>query len=221
LIQDANDLRHLIAYVHLNPVSAGLVTDPADHELSGHREVTGRCRPILIDVASTLHCFEEETAELARFSYLTHMRCVFAAKWAHRCVRELPWWQEVADDYQTVTLTDAPRGVRTFDDKHPNLPLPASEPIEELLDRVCECLGTEVSDLAGRGKRSASAHARRQFTFVASRHFGHSLKTISEVLNKSPSQVSRWLKRETEDYCTDPNEVDFMDGIACRLLGNR
>ena len=37
----------LVFYIHLNPVRAGLVEDPVDHVLSGHREVLGKvCDPL-------------------------------------------------------------------------------------------------------------------------------------------------------------------------------
>jgi REP element-mobilizing transposase RayT len=221
LIQNETDLRHLIAYVHLNPVSAGLVRDPGDHELSGHREIIGRSKRNLVDTAATLRCFGEETAVLAKLTYLDYMSYVGEAKWADRSVRELPWWRHVTDDHEILAPADAPPGVRTFDDKHPDLPLPVAEPIEELLARTCELLNMRVLDLTGRGKRPTTVRGRRRFTFVASLHFGHSLKAIGEVLDKHSSQVSRWFQRETELYYTDPAEADFVDAIACRLLGEQ
>ncbi len=45
-VVDTNEYyRQVLAYVHLNPVSAGIVSDPADYRLSGHRELIGLCRP--------------------------------------------------------------------------------------------------------------------------------------------------------------------------------
>ena len=44
-IIDTNDyFRQVVAYVHLNPVSAGLVGDPGDFEQSGHAALIGKDR---------------------------------------------------------------------------------------------------------------------------------------------------------------------------------
>lgn len=42
LVEDERYLGQLIAYIHLNPVTAGLVRDPSDYPLSGHRELLGK-----------------------------------------------------------------------------------------------------------------------------------------------------------------------------------
>jgi putative transposase len=41
LVEDEAYLYQLIAYIHLNPVSAGLAQDPAEWSWSGHQEVLG------------------------------------------------------------------------------------------------------------------------------------------------------------------------------------
>jgi putative transposase len=47
LVEDQRYLLQLIAYIHLNPVAAGLVEDPRDYAWSGHRKelaTARRCR---------------------------------------------------------------------------------------------------------------------------------------------------------------------------------
>ena len=44
LVEDPGYLDGLIVYIHLNPVVAGLVDDPAAYAFSGHRELLGRVR---------------------------------------------------------------------------------------------------------------------------------------------------------------------------------
>jgi len=39
LVDDQRHLDALLVYIHLNPVTAGLVNDPAEHRWSGHREL--------------------------------------------------------------------------------------------------------------------------------------------------------------------------------------
>ena len=47
-VDDDEHLAQLIAYVHLNPVSAGIVDRPKSYKMSGHRDILGlRKRPIV------------------------------------------------------------------------------------------------------------------------------------------------------------------------------
>jgi REP element-mobilizing transposase RayT len=122
LVQSDQDLRNLLAYVHLNPVVAGLVDDPADYELSSHRALIGHAPPVLVDVAVALNTFGEEKLADARAAYLEYVRCVAEAKWfLGGKVRELPWWERLKNDHKTVDAKDAPPTARTFDNRHPNL----------------------------------------------------------------------------------------------------
>jgi hypothetical protein len=161
LVQSDQDLRNLLAYVHLNPVVAGLVDDPADYELSGHRALIGLAPPVLVDVAVALNTFEEEKLAAARAAYLEYVRCVAKAKWFRGKVRELPWWEQVKNDYETVDAIDAPPTARTFDNRHPDLPTAPKEDLGFLLVRACHLLGA-ISSTAARlsPKFSQRAHAK-------------------------------------------------------------
>lgn len=66
-------LDRAVAYVHLNPVSAALVSDPAEYPWSGHRELAGLEPPRLIDVRLALARFGASPDE-ARRGYLDMMR---------------------------------------------------------------------------------------------------------------------------------------------------
>lgn len=57
LVEDQRYFDQLVAYVHLNPVTAGLVDDPAEYRWSGHAELLGAARPPVADVDETLQGF--------------------------------------------------------------------------------------------------------------------------------------------------------------------
>lgn len=217
LIQDSDDLRNLFAYVHLNPVMAGVVDDPAMYKLSGHRPLIGISDPILVDVRAALMCFSTERRE-ARQVYLDHVRSVAEAKWAHQTLRKLPWWRVVTDDHQTVTEEAAPSEARTFDDRHPNFQRLERGTVECLLRRAAPLLGCRLCEIKGPGRGSDVAQARRRFAFIAALRFNHSLKSIGEAVGKSSSQVSRWLTHQIDVYYSDPGESDLIDRISVSLL---
>jgi putative transposase len=220
LIQNDQDLRNLLAYVHLNPVVAGLVNDPADYELSGHRALIGRADPILVDVPAALRCFGEGSTRAAQTSYLRCVRNVADTKWARGSLRQLPWWKQVTDDYQIVEEEDAPPDARTFDDAHPELPSPSKVNSNLLLARVCRVLGQSPAEIVSASKRSSLSVARRRFVLIAICHFRQPGTAIARVLRKSPCQVSRWLAAEIQACACDPEEAALIEEVVVELLGD-
>jgi REP element-mobilizing transposase RayT len=72
-VEEQSYLDRLVLYVHLNPVTGGLVEDPEDYPFAGHREVKRRFRSPLVDVDDMLLCFGDRQ-EAARRSYLKAIR---------------------------------------------------------------------------------------------------------------------------------------------------
>ncbi len=96
LVRKKEDLENLLAYVHLNPVTAGIVTDPADYLSSGHRALIGLDPPGLVDVTEALLTFDEDGV-LGRALYQSRLRLVAETRWHQKGVRDLPWWRTVRD----------------------------------------------------------------------------------------------------------------------------
>jgi REP element-mobilizing transposase RayT len=113
---DSNDyFGQVVAYVHLNPVAAGLVTDPADYALSGHREAIGQMPPRILDSGAFLELFGEGDPSLMRKAYLRWVRYVAEAKWLEMGLRELPWWTDAGPDPR--------RPVETYDQRKLVVPI--------------------------------------------------------------------------------------------------
>jgi putative transposase len=66
-------LDEVVAYVHLNPVAAGLTEDPARYRWSGHRELLGLEPPRVVDVEVALARFGAHPEE-AHQAYLELLR---------------------------------------------------------------------------------------------------------------------------------------------------
>ena len=81
---DTDDyFRQVVSYVHLNPVAAGVVDDPAEFPYSGHREMLGLSRPHVIDLRAALRAFGAENARGPADDYLRWVRSVAEARWAN------------------------------------------------------------------------------------------------------------------------------------------
>ena len=92
VIDSEDYFRQVISYVHLNPVAAGIVNDPAEYPHSGHIEILGRREPRLIDVPAVLVGFDDDLGPDARERYLAWVRAVAEARW---CVQVAESWNPI------------------------------------------------------------------------------------------------------------------------------
>ncbi len=184
--------RQLIAYVHLNPVAAGLVEDPAAHPWSGHSALIGKIPPRLVDVGPALVGFGDSLQE-SRNAYLDQVRLVAEAKWFDAGVRNLPWWEKVSNDDQLVDEEDAQdavdfRGEAVYCDTSNRMDLKLAAKL------VCEAAATSIADICGRSTSVGVSLARKTLATLAVDHLGHSVADVADLLRKHPGSVSRWLK---------------------------
>lgn len=81
LVNGQLDPDRLAAYIHLNPVKAGLAQSPSAHQLSGHRELLGRAREPLADVDETLRLYGTKRGAAMK-AYEATVRGVGRQPWA-------------------------------------------------------------------------------------------------------------------------------------------
>jgi hypothetical protein len=72
-VKDPKYLNQLMAYIHLNPVKAGLAEDPADYRWSGHAELVRKVKKPVVDVDHALMGFGS-TLRSARAAYVRSLR---------------------------------------------------------------------------------------------------------------------------------------------------
>ena len=184
--------RQLVSYVHLNPVAAGLVDDPAAYRWSGHRELVGMAPPLLIDPPQALSWFADDPETAIAF-YLGHLRLASSQRLGHEAVRDLPWWRSVPDN----EAFEAAKSVNEADriqagDSLPHLPC-RQRSVDRVLLRFAEAMKVAPTLLCGRSRSPKAACLRRVFVFVAAEHLGLPIKEIARVLAKNPGSVSRIL----------------------------
>ena len=92
-VDDDAYLRQLIVYVHLNPVTAGIVKDASKYRWCGHREVLGKAvGRRLVDVDETLLAFHPKRRS-ALAGYRSAMSTARKADWQSEGPGRLPWWR--------------------------------------------------------------------------------------------------------------------------------
>jgi len=182
--------KRLVAYVHLNPVAAGLVTDPSAWEWSGHQVLIGRAPPRLIEVDQALRGFGETAGE-ARRSYQQTVRAVAEACWLARGIRDLPWWADCEDMEEVASPTESEEVCR-FDGSRLEVEFPRLT-VEGVAAAYVRTRNVSLEELRGRGKRPDVVEHRIELTFIAVHDFGHPVSSIAALLGKNPGSVSRWL----------------------------
>jgi len=216
IVQGQHDLDHLLAYVHLNTVAAGIVEDPLDYAQCGHAELMGYVEPRLCDVNAALMSFDENIVN-ARAIYEVRLRTVAEIRWLSTGVRHLPWWQTVKDDNETLPKDQAPPTARDFAGQ----PLAPDRHLRPDLRSVLHFFEKE-NDLP-RGQLSGCSRApllswyRCLFATFAVSWLGYSSKDVGFVLNKASGSISRWVSQGLELQRSELSFRLVVDGLGIRF----
>jgi REP element-mobilizing transposase RayT len=212
LIDTQDYLRQAVAYVHLNPITAGIVEDPAEHSYCGHAEILG-VRPLcLVDIGELTRGFNDGIEGDPRNLYLMWIRNVAEAKWVDRGIRDLPWWKE-ARNLDEITKPEQHPESRTFDgrsldDDRVKLGIEAFGSLFELHS------GWYLVDLASILKGPELVRARVQYSVLAVARYGFRSADAARLIRKHPTSICRWLERGQSDLRSDArfrNQVDDLD----------
>ncbi len=213
---DTNEYyRQVLAYVHLNPVSAGIVTDPADYRLSGHRELIGLCRPHVVDRRSALVGFDSSSGTSPAEEYFGWVRSVAEAQWTHFDVNELPWWEnakhvdEIADPgrHLTATLFD---GRRLAEERF-------EIELSEFASRFEAVSSHALEDLASRYRKPDQVRGRIEFVTLALPRYGFRGRDVAGLLGKHGNSVTKWLTQGLRLERDDPEFKNRLDRIDAAI----
>ena len=206
----------LIAYIHLNPVKAGLVRSPGAHRLSGHRELEGRVGVSLVDVDETLALFGR-SRRAARASYLRMVRAVGGEAWSLEAPGRLPWWRR-EDSEELVTDAARPR----LDAQGASMvPDSTRVGVDELLACVCDELVMPLEQLASPVRDRKTVTARQLVAVLGVIRHGVRVKDLAERLNAFPDTVSRWVTRGTHRRASDAGFARTLTRLEQQLSGGR
>jgi hypothetical protein len=197
------DLMRLVAYVHLNPVKAGLVEHPDRYRWGGHQEIIGRRRNPIAAVEEVLLLYGR-TRRSALRGYRAAMAAAESEEWSSRGPGALPWWRlgrptEVERERlrrrKSVKIDELGRSTARWRPKYGAL---------EWLNLACEYLDVEFEDLAGRGRSSEIVKMRELIGMVGIERFGVKVNELADALGKSRDGVSCWMRRGVRRRVTDP-----------------
>ncbi|OYV99384.1 MAG: hypothetical protein B7X11_05430, partial [Acidobacteria bacterium 37-65-4] len=200
LVNEQRYLLQLIAYIHLNPVSAGVVKDPGAYRWSGHRELLGRVEEPLVDVDATLALFGTKRGA-ARRVYVRMLRGEREQPWFGERPGRLPWWGRIEDEDvdESAWVVTPPGGAGAGAERGTVRDLGA------FIRRSAEQLGVAAGELGARGKAPATVRAREIVAVVGVERFGVKVKDLAARLGKH---------REAVALLHIPDHVNEPGGLA-------
>ena len=216
LVSDERYLMQLVAYVHLNPVAAGLVSDPARYALSGHGELIGAVPPRLVDVDGTLALFDSST-NAARRAYLRLLKGDGTAAWVGEGPGGLPWWRRERD----TPIAAPPAGPRLD-------PLGRSAGLERgrldaaaFVELACASLDAPVECLSSPEKRRSVSEIRYLVGGLAIERWRVGAAALSAVVGHRPEVVTRWAARAGEMRRSDSTFLERYEALDATMSGAR
>jgi REP element-mobilizing transposase RayT len=219
LVEDGAYLQQLILYIHRNPVTAGLVKDPADYRWSGHGEVlrSGRGRG-LVDVDETLAAFEP-TRRAAMAHYRRAMAATSGEEWMGEGPGRLPWWRlgrPARRDVDELEL-DRERPLIGMDGRSTAAPRPRVK-LEGLLRCGAKRLGLTLADLRSSQRSPAVVEAREVLAWVAVVLYGFQVKEVARGLEKYVETASRLLRRASARRVEDEGFRALVDAVDAAII---
>lgn len=221
-VEDGEYLRQLVAYIHLNPVTAGVVREAAKYRWCGHREVVGKAvGRRLVDVDETLFVFDSERGR-ALAGYRAAMSTVLGEDWQGEGPGRLPWWR----------VGRPPKGnvgeEITVDDKRPrigmdglsNVSVRPQMELDGFLERGAEALEVSVADLKSRKRGSSIVDSREILVWLGVELYGFPVKGIAKALEKHFESVSRMASRAASRRVKDRSFRTEMRRVDSVIVGS-
>ena len=187
LCQSDRYLAELVRYIHLNPVRAGVVSDPADYQYSGHHAYLGLDKTSLVDVDPVLRHFGANKRE-ARERYAQFVRA--GIKLGHQPELYAGDEGRILGDEEFIDATihrigqtnRVEYGSRCVETKEFNTKV--------LLKVIEESCGVSRRQFCGPGKDAGSVTAKEMFVLIGSQA-GASARELSEITGLNSSSISR------------------------------
>ncbi len=219
LCEEDRYLRQLVAYIHLNPLRAGMVKDVAalkTYPYTGHSALMGRAVRAWQDTDYVLRVFGRRVAE-ARGNLQRHV-----AKWYRkgRCpeliggglIRSAGGWSAVKRAYRegnrlssderllgsSAFVERALKGAGEEYDRRMRLQ-GAGIKLSELVGAVCQYVGIDPRELTRPTRQAAVAHSRGLIGYLATRELSIPGSAIARHFHQDRSAVSRAAQRVSQD----------------------
>lgn len=226
LVNEQRYLDQLLVYIHLNPVKAGIVADPADYSWSGHREILGLEKEPIVDVDAVLRLFGK-TRRKARAAYGRIIEVAAGEEWTSKLPGHLPWWRLG----RPVKGGDEDPEIAYRLKQEEKMKGPADRPLldaEVFVKLGAIALEVSVDALRSRHRSAEIVSAREHLAILGVERYGLRVVDLAAVMNKSPDTLTKAIARvagRRASGAENTKSIDDLDatiaaaGFACNNGG--
>lgn len=212
LVGDQRYFDRVVLYINLNPVTGGLVDDPADYRWSSHRELLGKVKQPLTDIEEALMGFGQ-TRRSARSAYVRSLRGAREESWTGETPNRLAWW--VTDDDREIQPADSGPYVDVLG-RSTGIDRPVLEPAD-YLSKAAKLLGVEPDDLADKGRQPEIVTQRELIAVLGVERYGVSVKALADLLGRRRVTVSTWVSRGAAKRSSSDSFREKVDELDRRI----
>lgn len=208
VVASPRHLDQLVLYIHLNPVTAGVVEDPGRYLLCGHRELLKSMRDPLLDPEQTLSLFGK-TVRAARRTYVKALEGARDAEWRVELPGSLPWWGREPDrplDPSPPAAWIDEQGVST------GLSRPRVTPAV-FLEAAASALGLEPVTLMTASSAHELTRQRSLVSALAVERWRLRPSELSPLFGRRNDVVSRWVRWGAERRRLDDEFRDAYEAL--------
>lgn len=211
-VGDEEYVRRLIAYIHLNPVTAGIVRDAVRYRWCGHREMVGRAAGRrLVDVNETLMSYHPKRSD-ALAGYRAAMSSTLAEEWRSEGPGRLPWWKvgrpKSGDDEREIEVDETRPRIQM--NGRSNVEVRPRMEIARFVELGAEACGLTAADLRSTKRAAPVVEAREILAWLGTMLYGFKVKEMAAGFDKYGETASRLVSRAARRRMDD---VGFADRI--------
>lgn len=219
LCQRDTYLLELVRYIHLNPVRAGLATNPEDYLWSSHLVYIGYLNQNYVkkDLVLKILSGNEPKSDKIYCRFIADVvdkghQNAFYDMIDQRLLGSSDFVNEVK---QRIKGQDKNKNhnQKQFIQEQRDQVLIKKKTLPEILEAVIKIMRVSSESILSNSREQKIASARRLYAFIASRYSGISNKSIAEFLKKDHSHISNMIRKIEEDKDCDIVLSEYLDKI--------
>ena len=205
LIDADSYLLELVRYIHLNPVRAGIVSQPEYFPWMGHHTYLGKEKLPWLTSEWALSQFAAEDSR-ARKGYYKFVLSGMNERRRTEFHSGSLEGRILGDDYFADEVLKKAEQQR----HHP-------KSLEEIVDAVCEQFSITVAELAAVGKTRPNSEARAIVALLIRESPDHALTELGVMLNRDVASLSQAARRLAEKIHLNPDLARSVSELKARL----